>query len=102
MRYRILLPVLLIAACAATPRQREMQYVQAIKAANDATAAALDFDIIKASEAEAVQAATRTATVALREAIAGRRAGKTDAWDIALKAVEKALSEAMRILEGRE
>ena len=106
MRRTTIWPVaflLLVAACASTPRQRELQAIGAIQSVNGATVTALDYGVISADEGEAVQVATRTATSALKGAIAARKAGKAlDVYDAILSGVQTALAEALRILEGRQ
>jgi len=99
MRRAILLPLLLVAACATTPMSRAYQYGVAIKSVNEATVTALDFGVIKADEGEAIQAATRTATADLKRAVVDIRAGTSRAVvDRILDAVGAALAEAQRIL----
>ena len=70
-----IIALLLMASCAATPIQREMQYAISIKQVQDQTVSALDFGILSADVGEAIQAGTRTATDALKRAIAARRDG---------------------------
>ena len=95
--------LVLAAACASTPQQKELQYAQAIITTNDSTAQAVDFGIIDPDTAEAIQAITRTATADLKRAVAARRAGRSpESYDRILSIVRDALLEASRILEARQ
>lgn len=95
----LFLPLLLLASCAATPIQREMQYAEGIKAAQRAAITAVEFDVISVEQAEAVQSITRTATADLRRAIAARRAGVAkQEWQRILAIVDDALDQVARLL----
>ena len=96
------LALVAIAACAMTQRGKEIQAAAAIEGVNRGTVLALDNEIISANEGEAVQVVTRTATSALKGAIAARKAGKAlQIWQTFLDSVYVAVKEAQRILEGR-
>lgn len=101
MRRTAFIPLVLVAlaACASTPIQRELQYAKAIVAANDATATALDFGVIKADTGAAIQQMTRAATQDLKRAITARRAGAPrNTVDRILALVEDALERAAVLL----
>jgi len=99
MRHALILPLLILAACAATPVQREMQYAEGIKTIQRATITAVDFDLITIPDAEAIQAVLRTATADLRRAIAARRAGvPMQEWSRILAIVDDALTRVEAIL----
>jgi hypothetical protein len=94
--------LLVVAACATTQRGKEIQAAAAIEGVNRGTVLALDNGIIQADEGEAVQVVTRTATSALKGAIAARKAGKAyEIWKAAIDAVYVGVKEAQRVLEGR-
>lgn len=94
------IPILaLVAACAATPEGRAYQYGHAIKDVNDSATMALDFGLIDADTAAAIQAATRTATADLKRAVAALKAGepRDDVMRI-LDIVNDALANASGLL----
>ena len=100
MRRAMILPILLVlAACAATPRGKAYQYTKALTGINRTTTTALGYDLITADEAEAVQAATRAATVDLKRAIAAINSGSTrDVTTRILDLVLAGIVEAQRLL----
>ena len=104
MRRAMILPILLVlAACAATPRGKAYQYTKALTGINRTTTTALGYDLITADEAEAVQAATRAATVDLKRAIADINAGQpSDVTERVLALVLASLNEAQRLLAKKD
>ncbi len=95
--------LLLVAACATTDQQRELQYAHAIITINDSTAQAVEFGIIDPDVAEVIQGITRASTADLKRAVAARRAGRSrESYERILDLVQSALLEAGRILEARE
>lgn len=92
-----------MAACGVTQQQRELQAITAITEANDGAAKALDFNIIKADEGEAIQVLTRTATAELKRAIAARRAGVSrSSWDSIMDIVFDTLTQVSVIMAGKD
>lgn len=99
MKRAILIPLLLLAACATTPMGRAFQYGVAIKGVNEQTTMALDFGIISADDGEAIQAVTRVATADLKRAVADIKADKPrEITDRVLDAVLAGLTQAQVIL----
>lgn len=99
---RAVFPILILAACATTPIQREMQVAETIIAINKATITALDYGIIEASDAKKIQGLTRAATAELKRAVAARRAGQSrDEVERILDVVKDLLTQARAVLEGK-
>ena len=102
MRHARILPILalmLVASCATTPMGRAYQYGVAIKGINEQATLALDYGILKADDAELVQAATRTATADLKRAVTDINAGQpASVTDRLLDAILAALNHAQVIL----
>ncbi len=100
---QILVMVVLVAGCAATPIQREMQYAIAIKQVQTQTISALDFNIMSAETGEAIQVGTRTATETLKRAVAARRDGlPVTVQDALLDAVLTAIVQVQAIIAKGE
>ena len=97
--HTLALLLVMLAACGATPIQREMQYAIAIKTVQTQTVAALDFGILDADAGAAIQVGTRTATDTLKKAVAARRDGLPNAvGDALLDAVLSALLNVQGLL----
>lgn len=101
---KLAIPILLLlAACAATPKQRELQYVQSLKTAQNLTVTALDNNIISADDGAKIHALLQVAIADLRRAVDARRKGAPRAvTDRILDAVEAALVEATRLINKED
>lgn len=90
---------LVLAACATSPRGKELQAAQALRTVNELTTTAVDLDVVGPDEAEAVLAVTRTARKYLQRSIAARRAGEPrEVWEALLDSALDALAEAQALL----
>ena len=100
-----LIPIALIAlvACAATPKQRELQYITAMTDAAKTTTAALDVGAISADTGAQISAILKVARNDLKRAVADRRAGKPEAqWGRVLSIVQDALTQVAVLLAQEE
>lgn len=103
---------LVLAACAGcagmTPQQRELALVSSYQNVGEMAINAVEHDIITPEEAEAIEGILAVAERDIRRATQDRRAAEQldlpppPTWERILAAVEDALLEAGRILEGRE
>lgn len=93
--------LIVVAGCASGPRAKAMQHANAIKAVQNSTKTALEFDLISASDGEAVATILDVAIRDLKRAIAAIKAG-TPTADRLLNLVEDALLEAQRYLARKE
>ena len=100
-RAGIVLAVALLAACATGPRARAVQHANGIKAVQNSTKTALEFDLISADDGEAIASILDVAIRDLKRAIEAIKAGQPQQHRL-LDLVGDALLEAQRYLARKE
>ena len=103
LKASILMTLLVLAACATSPKGRIMHQAIAVEATNDLAETAIDYDLLTVDQAKKVQEFTRLAAKDVRRAWAALQAGKPlEVVNRIIASVVDALDRADAIIQGEK